>query len=158
MPFTKRREHVPSDEDILKLIDSTEDKQIRAQLLIQLQMSRSLIQNTDLTERLQTEFEAHRKDVHSYMETGKRWMNRSLGAWAVLMLLGGTVMGFGLYVVNISLNKVDKTELTAERHERMLASFESVHSIFRLEIEAIKAENARQSASISELEKALRKH
>lgn len=109
MTHHNRSTDVPqsTDDEIMRMVQETNDPQTKGMLLVLLRISNNLAANTRLTSHLSESFEAHVDKVNAYMLEGNKMLNRGIGAWKAVSLIGIIVYVVGGFLLSGYITEIN---------------------------------------------------
>jgi hypothetical protein len=112
-----------TDEEILKLIRSSDEESQKATLMVLYQINRNLIANTEMTtealhkiREAEKEFALHRQDFDKHVQDETALFNKGIGAWKTVSIVSGLVASIGIYILSGHLGDL-KNVMEANAHQ-----------------------------------------
>lgn len=114
------------DDEIMRMVRETNDPQTKGMLLVLLRISSNLTANTQLTQDLAGAFENHEKTVSVYMAEGNKMLNRGIGAWKAVAVIGFVVYAAGGFIINSYLNEISSAQKKNAEQDILIAGIKSL--------------------------------
>ncbi len=117
------------DEEIIALVQKSEEPQQKALLLVLLKISNALTENTDLTKNVAEQFEKHRsqfergqEDFRSHVIQEQKLYSKGVGAWKTIGVGSLLVFAMAGYILRTSVSQLDKSTGKNETQDLAIAT------------------------------------